>query len=96
MLWLAGLLAMASSALPACLAPAWWAGHRTSVLAGVRLLVTLLFAAQVLGAAQAAGASGSALPVERALVSSGAAALAFLPIRCAAEACARLGAALLV
>ncbi|KAL4451770.1 hypothetical protein ABPG75_007432 [Micractinium tetrahymenae] len=81
LLSLAGLLAMASSALPACLAPAWWAAHRTGVLAGVRLLVTLLFAAQALAAAQAATPAGAVLPVERALVSSGAAALAFLPVR---------------
>lgn len=78
---LASLLAMASSALPACLAPVWWAASRVGPLIGMRLLVTLLFAAQALAAGQATGASGGGPPVERVLFSSGAAALALLPIR---------------
>jgi hypothetical protein len=73
---------MAFPALPACLYPGWWASHRTPFLAAARLLVTLLYAAQLLAAAPAAlSPVGLA---EALLVHSGAAALCFMPFRWAA------------
>ena len=70
---------MAGPALPACLSPNWWASRRIPFLAAARLLVTLLYAAQLLIAAPAAFAPAGL--AEALLVHSGAAALCFMPFR---------------
>ena len=71
---------MAGPALPACLCPDWWAARRVPFLAAARVLMTLLYAAQLLGASAPAATAASSL-AEVILVHSGAAALCFMPFR---------------
>jgi hypothetical protein len=84
LLCLAGVVLTAAPCLAATLRPSWWARRRTAALAALRLLATVLLAAQLVAVAQggAAGVASQQLTwLEAVLGRSGAAALCLLPMR---------------
>jgi hypothetical protein len=81
LLSLAGMVLMAAPCVPAAAAPRWWEQHRALVLTGLRLVATLLFAAQLVLAGTAVVDGGALSWPEAVLGHSGAAALCLLPLR---------------